>query len=186
MIKGKLINLRTMRQGDIEEIFSLTSDLSQTGEYWNVSLSSEPMFKKRFQDTGCWNDDFGTMVITDKSDRLIGEITYFKGVWYLPGYEIGYRIYKNEDKGKGYSAEALKIFTAYLFELKDIKRLEIQLSKDNIASRKVAEKSGFVYEGLKRQAVFSRGKYEDCEFFSLLREECPSLKEVLKENGQPN
>lgn len=83
------------------------------------------------------------------------------------------------DKGKGYTTEALKIFTAYLFELKPIKRLEIQLSKDNIPSRKVAEKCGFVYEGLKRQSVFSRGKYEDSLLFSLLREECPSLNEVL-------
>jgi len=179
MIKGKLINLRTMRQGDIDEIFCLTSDISQRGEYWNVSLSSEPMFKKRFQETGCWNDDFGTLVITNKSDRLIGEITYFKGVWYLPGYEIGYRIYRDEDKGKGYTTEALKIFSAYLFESKPIKRLEIQLSKENIPSRKVAEKSGFKYEGLKRQAVFTNGKYEDIELLSLLREECPSLKEVL-------
>ena len=179
MIKGKLINLRTMRQEDIYEIFSLTSDLSQRGDYWDVRLSSEPMFKKRFQETGCWNDTFGTMVITDKSDRLIGEISYFKGVWYLPGYEVGYRIYRDEDKGKGYTSEALKIFSAYLFECMPIKRLEIQFSKGNIPSRKVAEKCGFKFEGLKRQAVFTKGKYDNLELFSLLREECPSLKEVL-------
>ena len=179
MIKGKLINLRTVRQEDLDEIFTLTSDLSQRGEFWNVGLSSENSFKKRYQDTGFWNEEFGTMVITDKNDRLIGEITYFKGVWYLPGYEVGYRIYKKEDMGKGYTSEALRIFTAYLFELKPIKRLEIQFAKDNIGSRRVAEKSGFVYEGLKRQAVFSKGNYEDIELFALLREDCPSLNEVL-------
>ncbi|WBW94936.1 GNAT family N-acetyltransferase [Oceanirhabdus sp. W0125-5] len=179
MIKGKLINLRTMRQEDIDEIFCLTSDLSQRGEYWDVRLSSEPSFKKRFQETGCWNDTFGTMIITNKEGRLLGEISYFKGVWYLPGYEVGYRIYRDEDKGKGYTSEALRLFTAYLFELKPIKRLEIQVSVGNIPSRKVAEKVGFKYEGLKRQAVFSKGKYEDIELFSLLREECLSLSEVL-------
>lgn len=141
MIKGKTINLRTVKFEDLDEIFSLSSDLSQRGEHWNVILTSETMFKKRFQETGLWNDDFGTMLITDKNNRLLGEITYFKGVWYLPGYEVGYRIYRNEDMGKGYTTEALKIFTAYLFELKPIKRLEIQVSKDNIASRRVAENS---------------------------------------------
>ena len=175
MIKGKTINLRTVRQEDLDEIFSLTSDLSQRGEYWNVSLTSEPIFKKRYQETGFWNDDFGTMIITDKSNRLIGEITYFKGVWYLPGYEIGYRIYRDEDKSTGYTTEALRLFLAYLFELKPIKRLEIQLSKGNIASRRVAEKCGFIYEGLKRQAVFSKGRYEDIELFSILKEECSKV-----------
>ncbi len=180
MIKGKLINLRTVKFEDLDEIFSLSSDLSQRGEYWNVILTSETMFKKRYQETGLWNEDFGTMLITDKSNRLIGEITYFKGVWYLPGYEVGYRIYRDEDKGKGYTTEALKIFVAYLFELKPIKRLEIQVSKDNIASRKVAENCGFKYEGLKRQAVFSKGKYHDIELFSMLKEECSNLEQVLQ------
>jgi RimJ/RimL family protein N-acetyltransferase len=179
MLKGKLINLRTINQEDIDEIFKLTSDLSQRGQYWNVNLASEPMFKKRYQETGLWNDDFGTMLITDKNDKLIGEISYFKGVWYLPGYEVGYRIYKDEDKGKGYTSEALKLFAAYLFELKPINRLEIQVSKGNIPSSKVAEKSGFKYEGLKRQAVFSKGRYHDILLYSLLREECISLESAL-------
>jgi [ribosomal protein S5]-alanine N-acetyltransferase len=179
MIKGKAINLRTVRQDDLEEILLLINDLSNTGLYWNVILKSEPLFKKRYQETGFWNDEFGTMIITDKNDRLIGDITYFKGVWYLPGYEVGYRIFKEEDRGKGYTTEALKIFVAYLFELKPINRIEIQLSKDNIPSRRVAEKCGFKYEGLKRQAVFSRGKYHDSELFSLIREECQSLEQVL-------
>ena len=113
---------------------------------------------------------------------MVGEITYFKGLWYMPGYEIGYQIYRKEDRGKGYITEALKIFTAYLFDAKQINRLEIELSAGNIASRKVAEKCGFKYEGLKRQAIFSRGKYEDAELFSLIREECPSLRDVLSKD----
>lgn len=120
------------------------------------------------------------MVITDKTNRLIGEITYFKGVWYLPGYEVGYRIYKEEDRGQGYTTEALRIFVAYLFDLKPINRIEIQVSKDNLSSRRVAEKCGFKHEGLKREAVFVRGKYEDSELFSMLRKECQSLKEALE------
>ncbi len=179
MIKGKAINLRTVRQDDLEEMLLLINDLSNTGLYWNVMLKSEPLFKRQYQDTGFWNDEFGTMVITDKNDRLIGDITYFKGVWYLPGYEVGYRIFKEEDRGKGYTTEALQIFVAYLFELKPINRIEIQLSKDNIPSRRVAEKCGFKYEGLKRQSVFSRGNYHDSELFSLIREECQSLEQAL-------
>ena len=179
MIKGKLVNLRIIKQQDLEEIFSLKSDISERGEYWHSSLQSEQGFRKRYTDTGFWNDDFGTMLITDKNEKIVGEITYFKGLWYMPGYEVGYQIYRNEGRGKGYITEALRLFTAYLFEAKPINRLEIEVSVGNVASRKVAEKCGFKYEGLKRQALFSRGKYEDIELLSLLRAECPSLSEVL-------
>lgn len=171
MIIGKLVNLRTVREEDIDEIFLLSSDLEHRGEYLDVRLPSQVVHKKRFLETGLWNDDFGTMIITDKNGRMVGDITYFKGVWYLPGYEIGYRIFRNEDKGKGYTSEALRIFSRYLFEVRPINRLEIQVSKNNIPSRRVAEKCGFSYEGLKRQAVFTRGKYEDIELFALIRED---------------
>lgn len=180
VIKGKLVNLRLIMQEDIEEIFSVTSDLSERGEYWHLNFNSEVAFKKRYSETGFWSNDFGTMLITDKNNKIVGEITYFKGLWYMPGYEVGYQIYRNEDRGKGYITEALKIFTAYLFEAKNINRLEIEVTVGNVASRKVAEKCGFKYEGLKRQAVFSKGKYMDIELFSLIKEECHSLKEALQ------
>ena len=179
MIKSKRVNLRLMTQQDLDEVLALTSDLNQRGEYWHLNLQSEQAFKKRFAETGFWNEDFGTMLITDKENKIVGEITYFKGLWYMPGYEVGYQIYRNEDRGKGYTTEALKIFTAYLFESKKINRLEIEVSVGNVASRRVAEKCGFKYEGLKRQAIYSKGKYEDIELLALIREDCPSLKEVL-------
>lgn len=179
MLKGKTINLRLVAQQDLDEMHSLTSDLSERGEYWHLNLQSEQAFKKRYTDTGFWTEDFGTMLITTKDQRIVGEITYFKGLWYMPGYSVGYQIYHKEDRGKGFTTEALRIFTAYLFEAKKINRLEVEMAVGNSASRRVAEKCGFKYEGLKRQAVYSRGNYEDIELLSMIREEAPALKEVL-------
>lgn len=172
MLKGQLVNLRLIKQQDLDEILSLTSDLSERGEYWHLNLQSEQGLKKRYAETGLWSEDFGTMLITTKEDKIVGEITYFKGLWYMPGYEIGYQIYRTEDRGKGYTTEALRMFCSYLFAAKNINRLEVEMSVENSASRKVAEKCGFKFEGLKRQAIFSRGKYEDVQLLSLLREEC--------------
>jgi len=179
MIEGKKIILRTIREDDLEEMFNLTSKFSERGEYWHLKLSSEPMIKKEFRETGFWDDRMGRLLIADKSGRLLGEIVYFTGVWYMPGYEIGYQLYRKEDQGKGYMTEALTIFTAYLFELKPIERLELTLNKGNAASRKVAEKCGFKFEGIKRKAIYQRGLYHDIELFSLLRHECPALSKVL-------
>ncbi len=176
MIKGKLANLRLITKEDIDEIYSLTSDLSERGEYWPMNLQSQVNIMKKYNETGLWSDDFGTMLIEDKGKRIIGEITYFKGLWYMPGYEVGYQIYRKEDRGKGFTTEALRMFTAYIFEAIEINRLEIEVIVGNTASKKVAEKCGFKYEGLKRQAIYKKGKYLDIELYSLIREECPSLE----------
>lgn len=179
MIKGKLVNLRLITQQDLDEILSLSSDISQRGEFWHLNLQSEQALKKRFAETGLWSEDYGTMLITEKSNKIVGEITYFKGLWYMPGYEVGYQIYREEDRGKGFITEALRIFSAYLFEAKQINRLEVEVSTENLPSRRVAEKCGYKFEGVKRQAIYSRGKYHDIDLLSLTREDCPSLKEAL-------
>ncbi|MDF2592123.1 MAG: rimL [Clostridia bacterium] len=181
MIHGKLINLRAVKQSDLDELIVLQSDVVERGEFLNPNIVNEVLFKKNYQETGFMNEEFGRLLITDKNGKLLGDIAYFKGVGYLPGYEIGYNMFKREDRGKGYTSEALKLFAAYLFEVKTIHRLEVHADKDNIGSRRVAEKSGFTFEGIKRQAVFSRGKYCDLAIYSLLRDECPSFTEMIKD-----
>ena len=96
------------------------------------------------------------------------------------GYEVGYGIFRREDRGKGYATEALRIFSSYLFELKPIPRLHIATHVDNAAAQRVAEKCGYKLEGTLRQFAFLRGKYADYVQYSLLRDECPSLAQALR------
>ncbi|MDP5274202.1 GNAT family N-acetyltransferase [Chengkuizengella axinellae] len=181
MIEGKNLVLRTIREEDIAELYNLTSNLNERGEFLTLHLISQTDFQKKFKETGFWDEEHGKMLITNKEGKLLGDIVYFKNDRYMPGYEIGYQIYKKEDMGKGITSEALRIFSSYLFDLKPIERLEIVLNVNNIGSRKVAEKCGYIFEGVKRKGIFSRGVYQDVQLFSLLREECPSLKDVLND-----
>lgn len=180
MICGKLINLRMVKQSDLDELIPLMSDTVERGEFLSPNMVNEVSFKKNYMETGFWNEEFGRLLITDKSGKILGDIAFFKGVGYLPGFEIGYNILRREDRGRGYTTEALKLFSAYLFEIKSIHRLEVHADKNNVGSRKVAEKSGFTFEGIKRQAVFSRGEHCDLAIYSMLKDECPSFTEMIK------
>ncbi|WP_134684866.1 GNAT family N-acetyltransferase [Brevibacillus migulae] len=179
MLSGKNVILRLIQDDDLPEMLSLMNDLSHRGDYLGAELHHETKIQKVYADAGYWENDFGRMLITDKSGRILGAITFFKGVGDSEGFEIGFQIYKKEDRGKGYATEALKLFSAYLFELKPIQRLQICTAKDNAAARRIAEKCGFIYEGTMRRAFFARGKYHDLDFLSMLREECASLSDVL-------
>ena len=110
---------------------------------------------------------------------MLGNLAFFKDVKYHAGYEVGYLILRREDRGKGYMSEALRIFSAYLFELKPIPRLQITTVKGNAAARRIAEKCGYQLEGTFKNHGFLRGRYIDVERLALLREDCPLLLEVL-------
>lgn len=181
MMKGKSIILRTVREADLDEMICLNSDVQEKGEYWPLSIPSEPGFKKRFCESGLWENDTGAMLITAHDGQLLGEIWFFRGWWYQEGYEIGYQLYRSEDRRKGYMTEALRLFSAYLFAAKPIPRLQVNVNAGNLASRRVAEKCGFLHDGTMRKAVFQRGRYVDLALYSLLREESPTLDEVLGE-----
>ncbi len=180
MIEGKKINLRTFSEADIEKNFELSSIYSELGEFWPIDLPVKGEWMKRYREDGWWTDSKGIMAIVDKEDNLVGHIGFFRGLFYQEGYEIGYRIFRKSDRGKGYMSEALKIFSAYLFELKPIQRLQVNLLEGNIGSRRVAEKCGFVFEGKMREAVFHRGKFYDLELLSMLRRDSKSLDSVLE------
>ena len=46
-------------------------------------------------------------------------------------------------------------------------------------SEAVLKKCGFQFEGVMRKAVFHQGRNQDLHLFSLLREDCGSLKDHL-------
>jgi RimJ/RimL family protein N-acetyltransferase len=120
------------------------------------------------------------MLITAKDGRKLGHIFYFKVDPFRKVYEIAYNIFRPADRRQGVMSEALRIFAAYLFEIKALPRLQVLVGVGNVASRRVAERCGFGHEGVLRQYIFMRGKYHDCDVLSVLRSECPSLEETLR------
>ena len=84
---------------------------------------------------------------------------------------IGY--YLAEDYWhKGIATEAVQTINKFLFEEADINRIQAEVMPMNDASKKVLLKSGFIKEGLVRQASFWSGKgIIDLEIYSILQED---------------
>jgi ribosomal-protein-alanine N-acetyltransferase len=180
MLEGRNITLRLLAESDIDEYLKLLNNYREFGEYSPPRFLAPGLYRKEFAEKGYWAEDEGVMLITDKLGRILGVVVFFQGIKHEAGYEIGYAIFRREDRGKGYGTEALRIFSAYLFELKPIVRLHVKIVKGNIASRRIAEKCGYWLEGTFRRFGFCRGEYHDHEVLALLREDCPSLADALK------
>jgi RimJ/RimL family protein N-acetyltransferase len=172
MIRGNGFVLRTVREGDLDALYSLLNDVEIRGDYVTPRIESQPEFRKDFQETGFCGLDQGWLLIADaEDDRILGRIGWFRPVFYTDGLEIGYQVFDVARRGKGLMTEALRLFCSYLFSSRSIHRLQLGIAVGNAASRRVAEKAGFRSEGVLRGAIFLKGAHHDLEILSLLRDE---------------
>lgn len=72
-------------------------------------------------------------------------------------------------RGEGYCTIALRALARWAFDELELRRLDLITDPDNIGSQRVAEKVGFVREGVMRNHLLhSDGRLRDSVMFSLL------------------
>jgi ribosomal-protein-alanine N-acetyltransferase len=93
--------------------------------------------------------------------NLIGQIT-MGGVMYgaMRGAHIGYWI-DRAFANRGYTTQAVNLMTRFGFEQLGLHRLEINIRPENAPSIKVAEKAGYIFEGLRPRYLHIDGSWRD-------------------------
>lgn len=178
MIQGQKITLRLLRdEADCHIMATALNNLSERGAEDHTELKSPAHIIRRFHEDNFWGEKRGKLLITTKDDQIVGSIGFLQiGDFDL---NIGYRLYHHKNRRQGIMSEALPLFAAYLFATKPIHRLRLQIAADNTGSRRLAEKSGFIQEGVLRQAYFYRGRFVDFVIYGLLRAECQDFSELI-------
>lgn len=69
--------------------------------------------------------------------------------WTIPKFEIGFWV-RSSYQGQGYAAEAVNALTLLAFNSFRARRVEIRCDEQNVRSRKTAERTGFIFEGVLR------------------------------------
>ena len=106
-----------------------------------------------FEFTGFWQEDAGAVAID--AEGLKGTIQFFRSGPCIHGYELGYVIHNRSEWRKGYASAGLKLLSNKLFaERPNVVRHQLTISCGNTASWKVAERCGFVREGILRASGF--------------------------------
>jgi ribosomal-protein-alanine N-acetyltransferase len=78
----------------------------------------------------------------------------------MRGGHIGYWIDRNF-ANRGYTTQAVELLTQYGFNELRLHRLEINLRPENAASRRVAEKAGYIFEGERPRYLHIDGQWRD-------------------------
>lgn len=109
-------------------------------------------------------------MLFNSDNEFVGTIGYVRrSEWEV---NIGYRLMKPIHRQKGYISEALPLFIDYLWNSdKDLERISLNTAYDNIGSQKVAQRSGFVFEGVLRKGYKYRNNIVDFIQYSMIRDD---------------
>ena len=106
-----------------------------------------------------------------------GSIVGACGAMRLQGHqnlaEIGYWL-AEEMQGRGIITRICTALLRWLFEDRNVNRVEIQVAAPNKKSRAVAERLGFTMEGYLRDTTLLDGQYFDTAMYSMLAREWAS------------
>lgn len=110
-------------------------------------------------------DHYG--VVRRDDDRLVGAIWTKRTDWGPMVTEISYAV-APDARGFGFTAEAVDALAVDLILEHGFQRIELRVAAGNVASRRVAEKAGFVHEGLLRNAGTVESGRVDLSIWSLV------------------
>lgn len=72
---------------------------------------------------------------------------------------------------KGIGRDAADLIISHGFTVLNLHRIYCGTQEDNLGMQKLADKLGFVKEGVSRHAIFKRGTFKDIITYGLLRDE---------------
>jgi RimJ/RimL family protein N-acetyltransferase len=111
---------------------------------------------------------------TREAFAIAGECDEFLGIALAPDInsstrtvELGYLV-APEARGQGVATAALNQLTDWALSVLGALRIELYISVDNAASKRVAQRCGYVREGVLRSRHFKQDLREDTEIWSRL------------------
>ncbi len=169
MLHGTSVTLRQVRESDLDALYDAHTDIRNRGRYYPLGVLSQSAFRRDFAEHGFWQKTEGTLLLVTPEDEVAGHVEFFRPVGYWDAFELGYQLHDERFAGRGLVTEAVQLLIDHLFGAKKEHRIQLVIVPENLASRRIADKCGFVLEGTVRGAFFNDGRNQDVLLYSLVR-----------------
>ena len=124
-------------------------------------------------------DDPLFFAIVDSTDSAVGVASYLSIDPSVGSIEVGHINYSPLLQRSRGATEAMYLMMRRVFDELGYRRYEWKCDALNAASRRAAERLGFVYEGTLRQATLYKGRNRDTAWYSIIDSEWPKIRRSL-------
>ena len=171
-IYGNKVYLRAIEDEDLEFLRELQNSQEIEGMCgsWDFPLSKRRQ-KEWFESLSQRNDEFRLIIVEKESDQVIG-VMYLSNIdWKNRSAFIGIKTIAGNTRGKGNGIDAIMALLRYAFDEMQLHRIESLIIDTNNISLNIMGKFGIQAEGIKRECLYSKGKYYDKVYVGLLENE---------------
>ena len=113
-------------------------------------------------------------IIDDTSGKALGHISYLRITPAAGSIEVGHVVYSPRLQRTRAATEAMYLLMQRVFTL-GYRRYEWKCDALNAPSRQAAQRYGFAYEGVFRQALVYKGRNRDTAWYACIDQEWPAL-----------
>ncbi|WP_322096946.1 GNAT family protein [Pelagibius sp.] len=136
---------------------------------------------KAWMQATCLDDDPLFHAVIDRaSGRALGVASYLRIAPAIGSIEVGHIHYAPALQATPAATEVMFLMMARVFDELGYRRYEWKCNALNAASRRAAERLGFTFEGVFRQATVVKGRNRDTAWYSLLDKEWPDAKAAFE------
>lgn len=153
------------------------------GRDWTY-LSLEPFtsadaYRRYAEDAARSTDPRHYAVVDQTTNKAVGTLALMRTDTKNGVVEVGFVTFSPLLRQTPLSTEAQFLLMTYVFDTLGYRRYEWKCDSLNAPSRKAAERLGFTFEGIFRQAVVYKGRNRDTAWFSILDKEWPQIKQAF-------
>ena len=115
-------------------------------------------------------------IVEVASGRALGVASFLRAQPEVGVIEVGHVNYAPPLQRTAAATEAMVLMMARIFEELGYRRYEWKCDALNEASRRAAERLGFIFEGVFRQATLYKGRNRDTAWYAITDRDWPALK----------
>ena len=119
-------------------------------------------------------------IVEQAGNRALGIASYLRITPAAGSVEVGHLVFAPGLQRTPVATEAMYLMAKHAFEL-GYRRYEWKCDALNAPSRAAAERYGFTYEGVFRQAMIYKGRNRDTAWFAMIDKEWPALQAAFEQ-----
>ena len=176
-IRTDRLLLRRMLVGDCYDMYEYASNPEVT-RYLTWSPHPDLQYTKEYLvyigDHYKLGDFFDWAIILKEENKMIGTCGFTRFRFSHNAAEIGYVI-NPAYRGRGIADEAVRAVMRFGFRQLGLHRIEAKYIEGNEASRRVMEKVGMTFEGMRRDEMLIKGVYRNIGVCAILRDDAKKM-----------
>ncbi len=171
-LQGNTVTLRALEPEDLQFLFDTENDEA----FWAVSHTQTPFSKfllKQYLENAHLDifeaKQLRLMIVENLNNQSVGMIDLFD---FNPQHfraGVGILVAKKYQKN-GFASEALQLLINYSFTHLNLHQLYANITSDNTKSIALFQKHGFSQIGIKKDWIFTQGKFKDELLFQMINE----------------